>query len=493
MWIDHIRLRASRPNRSSVTRVVLVLSVRDALGSRWTANWTGWLILFIPSTFVVVLQEFQTPFPWWGLMILSAIAQHISNIIVAFVIASPFRRVRPVVPLGAAVAIWLAIGISRGVVGGLFAEVFAGIPGDFAYRIGYWVMVSVIWVPLFVYSMAQFDRRRELLGMLGEATAARDAARERHNETAAQLRERLLSTIQLAIAPVIAEIRLSLESLSPTMAARSMEEIGDRLTLVAGEAGRIIDEAGPPVTATKSEGRRSIIEAATFDQDRPVLVPALTGLTVMPLVLPDAIRFEGLLGALGDVAAIGVGIVVLSLGLAVLRATGRGMRPGTRLIVVAAVSVLAGLLAAAALVYLESPLPRHDIVFAIVLPFGFAFGAAVNLIAVGVAFSNQTLWTTITELHNEVTRLYTRSRRSERRARDQVASLMHGPVQGRLAACAMALNFHTAEGEPADPERTAAITQQVLAHLSAASADLEVLARGGTQVTPRRPRMTHGH
>ncbi len=476
-----------------MTRVVLVLTVRDALGSRWTANWTGWLFLFIPATLVVMLQEATTPFPSWGFVILSAVAQHVSSIVIAFMIASPFRRVRPVVPLGAVAAIWLAIGIARGVIGGLFAEAFAGVPGDYAYRIGYWVMVSIIWAPLFVYSMAQFDRRRELLGMLAEATSARDAARERHNETASQLRARLLSTIQHAIAPVIAEIRLSLESLSPSMAAQSMKEIGDRLTLVAGEAGRIIDDTAPLAPESGSEGRRPLLEAATFDRDRPLLVSALTGLTVAPLVLPDVIRDEGLVSALGDAAAIVVGVAVLSLGLVALKAIGRTVRPGTRLIVVGGLSVFAGLMAATSFVFLESPLSSRDLVLATVLPFGFAFVAAVNMIAVGVAFSNQALWATVAELHAEVAGLSTHSRRNEKRARDQVASLMHGPVQGRLAACAMALNFHTAEGGPSDPERTAAITRQVLSHLSAASADLEVLALGRTHVTPDRPKLEHGH
>ena len=58
-----------------------------------------------------------------------------------------------------------------------------------------------------------------------------------------------------------------------------------------------------------------------------------------------------------------------------------------------------------------------------------------------------------------------------------LAILMHGPIQGRLAACVMALNFHTtAAPDPADEDRVPAMLDSILAHLTDVSADLVALA-----------------
>ena len=63
------------------------------------------------------------------------------------------------------------------------------------------------------------------------------------------------------------------------------------------------------------------------------------------------------------------------------------------------------------------------------------------------------------------------------RERRRLAILMHGPIQGRLAACVMALNFHTtAAPDPAEADRVPAMVNSILAHLTDVSADLVALA-----------------
>ena len=63
------------------------------------------------------------------------------------------------------------------------------------------------------------------------------------------------------------------------------------------------------------------------------------------------------------------------------------------------------------------------------------------------------------------------------RERRRLAILMHGPIQGRLAACVMALNFHmTAAPERHDRGPAQAILDSILTHLNNVSADLVALA-----------------
>lgn len=461
-----------------------MLSIRDALGTRWNANWTGWAILILPTTLVVLLQEAETPFPSWWFALISAALQQIASLAVAFIIATPFRQTVGSVPLGASVAIWLTIGAVRGVIAGLFAEVFAGVDGDYAYRVFSWVLISVVWMPLFVFTMAQFDHRRELLARLTTARARRDAALERETESAVQFRRRVLGTVQETIAPALDEVRVSLSAASGGAGSDSLQTIGDRLTQLAGDAGRIVDSAMDPLEVEDVPERSLLLEAVNYDINRPVVVALLTGVTIVPAVLPEALLAETFLGIIGDLAALFAGVLVLASGLLAVTKWGRQLVPVTYLLTVLGVTVLAGIAASATLIVIDSPLPLHDRVLATVLPLGFAFAAAVVMTAVSVASANRRVADDILRLQEEAGTLGARSRRAERRLRDQVNSLMHGPVHGRLAACAMALNF-LADEETTDPARSAEVAERVLAHLAAASADLELLARGGTHVPSR--------
>lgn len=441
-------------------------------------------MLIIPTTLVVFLQEAETPFPSWGYVLASAMVQQIASLVVAFMIATPFRQAVGSVPLGASAAIWLSIGAVRGVIGGLFAEAFAGVDAAYDYRVFAWVLISVVWMPLFVYTMAQFDHRRVLLSRLSTARARRDAALGRVTESAAQFRRRVLGTVQQTIAPALEEVRASLTAASAGAGSNSLQSIGDRLTQLAGDAGRIVDSPMDPLSVEDVPERSLVIEAVNYDINRPFSVALLTGLALMPAILPEALLVESVAGVLGDLVALVAGVLVLALGLLVIKRWGRRTPAAAYLIGVLGITVLAGSAASAALILIEPSLPLHDQVLAIVLPVGFAFGAAVVMTAVSVGGANRRVAEDIISLQEEAGALGARSRKAERRLREQVNSLMHGPVHGRLAACAMALNFLADEGTT-DPARSADVANRVLDHLAAASADLKLLARGGTHVPSR--------
>ena len=68
------------------------------------------------------------------------------------------------------------------------------------------------------------------------------------------------------------------------------------------------------------------------------------------------------------------------------------------------------------------------------------------------------------------------------RERSRLSELMHGPVQGRIAACIMALNFHATSDTDAHPAQN--LIDSVLDHLRAVSRDLAQIAAGVGRASP---------
>jgi hypothetical protein len=73
-----------------------------------------------------------------------------------------------------------------------------------------------------------------------------------------------------------------------------------------------------------------------------------------------------------------------------------------------------------------------------------------------------------------------------------MTDLMHGPVQGRIAACVMALNFHVASQQASDQHPTEQHptdqhpfdAEPVLEHLRAVSRDLSVITASVSRARP---------
>jgi hypothetical protein len=125
------------------------------------------------------------------------------------------------------------------------------------------------------------------------------------------------------------------------------------------------------------------------------------------------------------------------------------------------------------------------VVLVFVFPFATVLTSSLIAATVGLSGANQSLTSTITDLDNERHDLEIITQVTEDRVRKDLATLMHGPVQGRLSACVMALNFHAAELEQGNPDLVASVTRAVLEHLEAASSDLDSL--GITVLADARP------
>jgi hypothetical protein len=109
-----------------------------------------------------------------------------------------------------------------------------------------------------------------------------------------------------------------------------------------------------------------------------------------------------------------------------------------------------------------------------VLPIGVVFAASVVSTTAGVREANHDLSAAIRELNDRAREHEEAGRAAERELRNRLRDLLHGPVQGRLAACAMALNF-SAAGEPADDGVRESLIAAVTSHLDAVASDLREL------------------
>jgi hypothetical protein len=213
----------------------------------------------------------------------------------------------------------------------------------------------------------------------------------------------------------------------------------------------------------------------TFDRDRPIFAAVLGGVALLPLIVPDTFRVEGVVAAWQAAAAVGVAVVVTAINLSTLRWWAKRVTPPEWTMLLA--FVLPGILGGLTLSLLRaSPPDLYELLYEILFTFGTVVAGGALSVAVGLTFANAELDSRITEINVSALKLSQHSSLAEQRARDQVAALMHGPIYGRLSACAMALNFHAAELQQGGTERTDFIMTTVREYLDAAFRDLELLS-----------------
>jgi hypothetical protein len=364
-------------------------------------------------------------------------------------------------------------------ISGYFVVAFSGRDPQYAYRIFFWVGAVIVWVPLFTYGLAQLENRRRLLDAVAIATRNRDVGIERANKSAQQLRAHLVSTVQDAISPVIAEIRRSLSVLSGDVQPTTLRAISDRLGTVSADAARIVRDAEaeplPTIDDQTISRRTPILMAIDFDLTRPYYAAVLTGIALAPSLIAEQWRDVGPLASLEIIAVLALVVAVLGFMFRTLHGISvKNFRVHLTLVVCS--YLIAGTVGSIA--HFLSPLTSHtakDNALTILFPIAVCFASACISAAVGFANTNLELTVRLETITEDGRRLHAKSAASERRAKKQLAALLHGPVQGRLSACAMALNFHANAPGKMDPTRTGSITSSVLEHLDAASRDLDAL------------------
>jgi MFS family permease len=453
-----------------------MVSPAEAFGGRWAASPLSWLVLLLPTTLLVVIQDTATPFPSPAYLLASALLQHLAGGGLAVALVTVLRAFRPIIPIPAMFAIWALGGVVRGLVGGAFASAFEGVQPEYVYRVCFWVVAAVVWMPLFTYLFAQLDSRRVLLAEFESITARLEQEQERARSTTSQLRNELVTAVRDAVGPLVADVRERLSTAAEQDGEIPLGPISQELESIATEASSIVtkpvddvplEQPLPPLHWAPT------LEALTFDRSRPVFATLLTLLAVAPLMLPDSFRLGGPPEALECVITLVTGGFVMWLGLRISRRAREFTIAHAAMIFAAA-----GLAALAVLLAIETyPLDQHDVAIAVAIPVWFAGSAAILSAEVGIAVASVKLIPRLEERRAELHTLLERSRAREDEIKAQVAQLLHGPILGRLSACIMALNFFLAEPEHKRGLRRTATTEGVLAHLRLVSVDLEQLSR----------------
>jgi hypothetical protein len=448
-----------------------MISVAGALRGRWAAHPLGWALLLVPIILLVTVQEATTSFPSYADILLSALVQHVIAGGVIVGVGSLALRWLTRVPLGVVAAIWVLSGVTRGLIGGWFAQLLAAADPQYGYRIAYWVIVTLVWMPLFTYLLAQFEFRRQLLGELGQLDDALAAQRRQARATVEERAAQLVSAVRDAVSPLITEMHSTLASASEHDGAIALEGVSERLQLAAETARRVIE---PPAAqqhiAPLAEANWSpLIEALAFSRARPAYVALLTSVAVAALFVPDSLRDNGPREVIENLQAIAAGGIVLALGLTLARlATHFTAVHATAIFLLAAAASQGTLLA----VDLEPDNVRE---LALIAAFPLAFGSAAAMLgsAVGIALGNLKLIAALDSQTEQLATLIAESEAREHEIVERVSAVLHGPVLGRLSACIMALNFYLSEPEQSRGLRRKATMDGVRAHLELVVSDLE--------------------
>jgi hypothetical protein len=445
-----------------------VTTTAEALTGPWAANVRGWFVAVVPASLIVVIQEIVTPLPHAGWIALSVLLQLLAVTAWAAIVAGLARRLTGRVPPAALGILWLGIGVLRGVVGALVA-LQSGMPAEWGYRVGFWTIVTLCWMPLLTYALAQWDQHRRLLADRAAMAIALDAASARAAEGDGARAHRLALAADDALGPGLDEIRAALRAAGTGIDPSSAYEIAARLDELADRTAAYT--APDPVSLPQRAEERVSVRTASleFELRRPVFAALLTAADTAPLLLPEAYRNDGWPAVAEMAVAIFVATVVLMATYGILRPgrfTGIQRSIGSRIGV-----TLAGLVGAGTLVIHDwEPFQAHDVLLFAAFPLVFIAGASATATAVALEATNVDLRQRATDDQEALASLGARVRAADTVAAVRLETLVRGELNGRLAGCAMALGF-LSHGDIAGEAR-ADLVASVLAQLDAAAEEL---------------------
>ncbi|MCY7411864.1 MAG: hypothetical protein LH471_02320 [Salinibacterium sp.] len=458
-----------------------VLSLKDALEGPWAANTRSWVILFVPASLLVAFQDAQTPFSSLWFTLASAVAQHLVGGLILLSSAAVARWRLHRMPLGISVMAWVAVGVARGLIGGWFAETFAGADPNEGWRILFWVILSVVWIPAFAFASAQLEHRRFLLAQLRREQELLVIEHSHSADSVDALAASVISALRYSIGPVISEIHESLSNVAKKLNPLALRSISDRLVELSDEATRLVRNssrraASAGVTEIGDNelkaSRAPLSAAIDFTQSRPISVLVVTALLVLGLIVPNAM----LSSRNTNVAILIVAILASVIALGCLFWLRRGLK--ARIPRVSFERLTAGCLgsglfgSAVFIIALGRPPTNYEVLIAAFLPVALASAGLLVPVTVGIERANAELVDDIATVRAEHRSLASLRDLKEERARTQLAIVLHGQLHGRLAACVMALKFSSKEK---DPHKLAVVAESVLQHLASASTDLDAL------------------
>lgn len=450
------------------------MGVREALGGRWATHPLVWLIMLPAATMLVVLQELQPGMPMPAWVPLSAVAQHLADGAIVVGGGALLRRGRAILPLPVIAGLWFTAAVARSVTGAAIAVALGGREPELLFRLLSWIITSAAWVPVTVYAIAVIVQRRARLAELDAIEGRLRALRERELRTSETTRAYLVSSLGETVVPVLDDLQATLATARHGMTGAAAAEMSMRISQVHDRVLTVVDAVGTIPVDEGAVDRRPPRLGRIIDlrPDRPWSTALLIGFSTLALLLPPATAAYGVPSMIELIVATAAAVLVLG---AVPAALDRWPLPGLP----AQAATLAGgvvSVVVALAVLLTSgidAITANGIQLAPLLAFSLGGGNVLFRAAIAVSGANDAAESLRDYRVRELDALEMRYRTVIAQERERLSQIMHGPVQGRLAACVMALNFHA--GPDAEPAAVAAIAEQVLAHLSAAAEDLGML------------------
>jgi signal transduction histidine kinase len=454
--------------------------VVDRLGSRWCCSWQVAVAMIVLGLLVTTGWGSGQATRSVGHYILIELLADGAAAVVFIIAAVTVMRPRPQRPVAVpvVVGVWALIGLMRALV--LDRFYVEGI-----VQIVSATVTLTAWALLIIYVAATLSDERERATRLREANAELLIVRDSVEDLLESERARLVEAVRESVSPEISRLRQLVTVLDRPSSTSEISALADRVaaysTDVVRQASRDIrvDDAVPrPLLIASADGTQLPTVIQSYARvSQPILVPmALITLRALSVWASQDDLLAAALGLVGLVVVTGVGWLLRSAIDRLVR------RPSLGELVVSSALVVA-MSASLMLIFVWArggasgptyvPLPLIVTVVLAVLV------AARLVVALDLRWRLQVAeWERV---NDELETANQKLADEVHVVRDQLAGILHGPVQGRLAAASMALRMYVAARESGQQPDLNATVATATTLLDRAQTDIEQLGRGATE------------
>ncbi len=451
-------------------------TIAERIGSRWCASWQVAVAMIVLGLLVTTGWGSGQGSQSLGQYILFELLADGAAAVVFVVAALTVMRPRPGrrVPVPVVVAVWMLIGLVRAVVLDRF------------YFEGSAQMLSATvtlagWALLIIYVAATIaderDRAAELHVVHAELLAVRDST----EELLAAERVRLADAVRESVSPEITRLRQLVTVLDHPASTHEISTLADRVAAYSTDAVRQasrdlrVEEGVPrPVFTASAHGTQLPTVMQSYARvTQPILIPmGLITLRAFSVWASQDELLAAALGLIGLVLVTGAGWLLRTMIDRLLTRPSVGE-------LVASSALIAAMSVSLMLIFgwaREGASGPTYVPLALIVAFVLAVLVAARLVvALELRWRLQIAeW----ERVNDELEAANRQLADEVQVvRDQLAGILHGPVQGRLAAASMALRMYVSalqSGQQPDLTSTVATATTLL---DRAQADIEQLGR----------------
>lgn len=460
-------------------------TIARRIGSRWCCSWQVGVTLV---TLGLVLSAGLTLGLGWSAYARATAVELIADAVAAAVlIAAAFTVLRSrgsrTQPFWLVLGVWIAVAAARLACAALL------MPDDIGSILTFNVAIPV-WALVVIYIFATIDEGRTGAREIAEANAVLLDIQEHTQDLIEDEQQRLAQAVQGQMAAEVASLRESVRSVTGPNAGVDITALADR---VAAYSTQVVRTASHRLREPDAVLLGSNLQPGTARVTWPSLIDAYSRARQPILVPAGLIAMRGLVGSLlrWDPSTLAAQALVAGVLLAAAWA-GRAVierllpRPSAREVVASTGLVLAlALIAVWGFALARTIAPANPGV--IPLPAIGVFVVGVFLLSRLVSAVNLR-WAQVTRelaaVNGNLEEANRQLAEELARVRERLADVLHGPVQGRLAAASMALRLYAdaqAQGRETDLDDTLRMTTTLL---DRAIQDLEHIDQGSERAWP---------